>query len=49
MCRRNQLLGFCAGALGLGLLLGHCFESGVLSICIGVGLFFIGLSLLKQK
>ena len=49
MWRRDQLLGCCAGALGLGLLLGHCFESGVLSVCIGIGLILAGLSLLKQK
>ena len=49
MCRKNQLLGCCAGAFGLGLLVGHCIGSGFLCICIGVGLFLVGLSLLKQK
>lgn len=49
MCRRNQLLGCCAGALGLGLLLGNCFEAGVLAVCIGIGLILAGLSLLRQK
>lgn len=49
MCRKNQLIGFCAGAFGLGLLVGHCIESGFLSICIGVGLMIIGFSLIRQK
>lgn len=49
MCRRDQLLGFCAAAFGLGLLIGHCFESGLLSVGIGVALILGGLCLIKQK
>lgn len=49
MCRRNQLWGCCAAAFGLGLLIGHCFESGLMSIGIGVGLILLGLSLLRNK
>lgn len=49
MCRKNQLLGCCAGAFGLGLLVGYCIESGFLCICIGIGLILVGLSFLKQK
>ena len=49
MCRRNQLLGCCAGCLGLGLLIGRGFESGLLSLCIGLGLLFLGFTWLRQK
>lgn len=49
MCRRDQLLGFCVVAFGLGLFVGNCFESGWLPVCIGVGLILGGLSLIKQK
>lgn len=49
MCRRNHLLGCCGVAFGLGLLIGHCFESGLLSVVIGIGLILIGLSLIRQK
>lgn len=49
MCRKNQLLGCCAAAFGLGLLIGHCFESGILAVGIGIGLIVIGLSLIRQK
>ena len=49
MCRRNHLLGCCAACLGLGLLIGSGFESGVLSVCVGLGLIFVGFSCLRQK
>ncbi len=42
-------MGCCAASCGLGLLIGHCFESGLLTICVGVGLIFLGLSVLKRK
>lgn len=49
MCRRNHLIGCCCGCLGLGLLIGHGFESGLLSLLLGLGLILGGLSLLRQK
>ena len=49
MCRRNVLWGFCAGAFGLGILLGRCFASGLLSVGIGVGMILIGLSLIRSR
>jgi len=49
MCRRNHLLGCCCAALGIGVLLGAGLESGLVSICVGVGLILAGLSLLRQK
>lgn len=49
MCRRDQLLGFCAAAFGLGLLIGHCFESGFLSVSIGIGLIIAGFCMVKHK
>ena len=49
MYRRNHLLGCCAGCFGLGLLIGQGFESGLLSLCLGLGLIFLGLTFLRQK
>lgn len=49
MCRKNHLWGCCAGCLGLGLLIGRSLESGLLSLCIGVGLIAFGIACLKQK
>lgn len=49
MCRRDQLFGFCAAAFGLGLLFGHCFESGLLSVCIGIGLIVAGFCMIKRR
>lgn len=49
MCRRNQLLGWCAVALGAGLLIGSVLESELLAICLGIGLILGGLSCMRQK
>lgn len=49
MCRRNQLFGGCAIAFGLGLLLGHCMDSGLFAVVIGLFLLAAGLLQLKQK
>jgi len=49
MCRQNMLWGCCGIAFGLGLLIGHCFESGLLSIAIGVGMILVGLSVLRSR
>ena len=49
MCRRDQLLSLCLAAFGLGLLTGCCFESGLLSVCIGVGLILGGICLLNRR
>lgn len=49
MCRRNQALGCCALAFGIGLLLGHCLESGFFCLCLGVGLLVLGFCKIRQK
>ena len=49
MCRRNQLYGCCAAALGLGLILGNGLESGVLCLCLGLGLLVGAVSCFRQK
>ncbi len=49
MCRRDQLKGFCAVSFGLGLLIGRCFESGLLSLGIGIALIIAGLCIIRQK
>lgn len=49
MCRRNQLVGCCAGAFGLGLLIGGLIESSVLCALIGLGAIAAGFCLLQRK
>lgn len=49
MCRRNHLLGCCCGCLGLGILLGHGFESGLLTLCLGLALIFGCFACLRQR
>lgn len=43
------MLGCCCACLGLGVLIGHGFESGILTLCLGLGLIFGGFSCLRQK
>ena len=49
MCRRNQLLGFCALSFGLGMLIGKCLVSGLLCNLCGVILILIGFCSLRRK
>ena len=49
MCRRNQLPGFCAVCLGIGILVGRTLESGILSLCLGAGIICCGVWIIRQK
>lgn len=49
MCRRNQLLGWILLAFGLGLLIGLCMESCLLSALAGFGLTLFGFRLVCQR
>lgn len=49
MCRRNQAWGFCAVALGLGLLIGCSMESAFWCCSLGVGAIVAGFFLLHKK
>lgn len=49
MCRRNQLWGWILLAFGLGLLIGKCLESGLLSSFVGIVIVFGGFCVLRQK
>jgi len=49
MCRRNQLLGWCGCAFGLGVLVGAGLESGLLCLCLGMGLILAGISLVRRR
>ena len=42
-------MGCCAAFLGLGVLVGSGFESGLLCTCVGIGLIFVGLGCIRQK
>ena len=42
MCRKNQLLGFCVVAFGLGLLIGCGMESGFWCCALGIGAIVVG-------
>ena len=49
MCRKNQLLGWCTGALGFGLIVGSVLESELLTISLGIGLILGGLYCVRIK
>jgi hypothetical protein len=49
MCRRNQLLGIAAIALGAGLLICCWFESEFVRNCVGYGLIAAGIFVLQKK
>ena len=49
MCRRNQLLGFCAIAFGLGLLVGCSMESGFWCCALGIGAIVCVFVMLWKK
>ena len=49
MCRRQYLLGCIMLGFGLGMLLGHCLESGFLCVCGGTVLVFFGLGSMRRK
>lgn len=49
MCRRNQLFGWCLGALGLGILLGSWMDGGFLCFLLGVGLMIFGYGLIHRR
>ena len=42
-------MGCCAAFLGLGVLFGSGFESGLLCKCIAFGLILLGLCFIRQK
>ena len=42
-------MGCSAACLGLGVLLGMGLESGLLCLCIGIGLIGLGLGCVRQK
>ena len=49
MCRKNHFRGFCILMFGLGLIVGHCLDSWLLSCCGGVGLIFLGLCVAQKR
>ena len=49
MCRKNHLWGCCCACLGCGMLVGRGLESGLLSLCLGLGLICLGVGFLRQK
>jgi hypothetical protein len=49
LCRRNQVIGIAAMALGAGLLLCFCFESDFMRCCAGVVLIGSGFVMLQKK
>lgn len=49
MCRRNHLLSCCAAFFGLGLLVGRGMESGLLTLCLGLGLIILAVACLRKK
>ena len=49
MCRKNQVFGWCACALGAGILIGSAMESGLLAFVLGLGLVLVGLACFRQK
>jgi len=49
MCRRNQVIGFCAIAFGIGLLTGCSMESGFWCCVLGVSVVIAGFVFLQNK
>ena len=49
MCRRNQLPGFCAVSLGIGVFIGCAMESTLVSLCAGIGLICCGVWMIRMK
>ncbi len=49
MCRKTQLMGGLLIAFGLGLLMGKCLESGLMSTFIGLIIIMGGVMVTKQK
>lgn len=49
MCRRNQLIGWILLAFGLGLLIGLCLESSLLSSLAGIGLAVYGFRMVCRR
>ena len=49
MCRKNQLRGFCLSCFGLGLIVGHCLESWMMSCCGGIGILLLGLYISRLR
>jgi hypothetical protein len=49
MCRRNQLLGCCLFAFGLGLILGYGIGSWFWCFWGGIALLFFGLCTIKRR
>ena len=49
MCRRNHLFGLALLSFGAGLIIGCWLESGLLRVCLGVGLLAAGILMLQKK
>ena len=49
MCRRNQLLGWCLAAFGLGILLGAWMEGGFLCFLLGAGMMTLGWGVIRRN
>ena len=49
MCRKNHLWGCCALCIGFGFLIGRGFESGLLALCLGLGLICLGVGCFRLK
>lgn len=49
MCRKTYLHGCCICFFGLGLMVGHCLESWLLSCLGGFGLLVLGFCVMRKK
>lgn len=49
MCRKNHLRGCCLLCFGLGLIVGHCLESWLLSCGGGLALILLGLVIMQKR
>jgi hypothetical protein len=49
MCRRNQVCGFVLIALGFGVLVGLCLESGFFFSLLSLGVMGLGFWCLRHK
>lgn len=49
MCRRNQLHGWAAIALGAGILLGARLEAGFITTLLAFGVIALGIAVLQKK
>ena len=49
MCRKKYLRGCCISTFGLGLLVGHCLESWLMSCIGGLILLVLGFCMMRKN